>query len=123
MDFYELDRSTDLAVSDLTPAARTRVRGSITADDSGHADRILASLRDQRLPVCRTAEREPAETAATTPPPAAAPTTAPVPPPPGEPGLTEPPAPATTTTSSPARTTSSSERSEEHTSELQSRQY
>jgi protein phosphatase len=53
-DFYELDRDTGLAVTDLTPAARTRVRGGITADDASDADRILAALRDQRLPLCRT---------------------------------------------------------------------
>jgi hypothetical protein len=54
LDFYELDRATSLALTDLTPAARSRVRGGITADDANDADRILAALRDQRLPLCRT---------------------------------------------------------------------
>jgi protein phosphatase len=110
VNFYQLDRSTDLAVSDLTPAARTRVRGSITADDSSDADRILDALRDQRLPLCRTADVGSAGAPATTPelPSATAPTTAQAPVP-GEPALSEPPAPETTTTSSSARTTSSSE--------------
>ena len=35
-------------------ARRSRVRGGITADDAGDADRILAALRGQRLPVCPT---------------------------------------------------------------------
>jgi PPM family protein phosphatase len=52
-DFFELDDRTDLTVSDLTPAARNRVRGGITADSPSHADRILDALRDQRLPVCK----------------------------------------------------------------------
>jgi PPM family protein phosphatase len=108
VDFYELDRSTDLAVSDLTPTARTRVRGSITADDSGDADRILAALRDQRLPTCRTAGRGSGATEPSPAPSTAAPTTAQVPAP-GEPALTEPPAPEASASSSPARTTASSE--------------
>ena len=33
-DFFELDEDTGLAVADLTPAARSRVRGGITADDA-----------------------------------------------------------------------------------------
>jgi protein phosphatase len=51
-DLFEVDQPTDLAVMDLTPAARSRVRGGITADDSADADRILSALRDQRLPPC-----------------------------------------------------------------------
>ncbi|MGY1916900.1 PP2C family protein-serine/threonine phosphatase [Blastococcus sp. SYSU DS0973] len=110
MDLYRLDRGTDLAVTDLVPAARSRVRDSITADDSGDADRILAALEDQRLPLCRTA----ANSDATQPglpqsPPVAAPTTAQEPVP-GEPALPEVPVTEeTTTTPSSARTTSSSE--------------
>jgi protein phosphatase len=53
-DFFELDRATGMPLTDLTPAARSRVRGGITADDAGDADRILAALRGQRLPVCPT---------------------------------------------------------------------
>ena len=48
----EVEESTDLAVGDLTHAARSRVRGGITADDEADAARILDALRDQRLPVC-----------------------------------------------------------------------
>jgi protein phosphatase len=53
-DLYEVDDDTDLAVADLTSAARSRVRGGITATDSVDAARILAALRDQRLPLCRS---------------------------------------------------------------------
>jgi protein phosphatase len=52
VDLYERSRATDLAVADLTPAARSRVQKGITADDPAGAQRILAALRDQRLPVC-----------------------------------------------------------------------
>jgi PPM family protein phosphatase len=53
-DLYKVDDdNTGLTVSDLTPAARTRVRGGITADDRTDANRILAALREQRLPVCQ----------------------------------------------------------------------
>ena len=41
---------------DLTSAARTRVRDGITADGRSDADRILAALRDQRLPLCGTTD-------------------------------------------------------------------
>ncbi|MGZ4548719.1 MAG: protein phosphatase 2C domain-containing protein [Blastococcus sp.] len=51
-DFYKVDHDTGLAVADLTPAARTRVRGGITAQSRTDADRILMALRDQRLPIC-----------------------------------------------------------------------
>ena len=54
LDLYRVDHSTDLAVDDLTPAARNRVRDRITADDAADARRILAALRDERLPVCPT---------------------------------------------------------------------
>jgi serine/threonine protein phosphatase PrpC len=100
-DFFELDEATGMAVADLTPAARARVRGGITAVDADDADRILAALRQQRLPLCRT-------TGSTQP----APSTPAVPTPevPGAPLPTEPPAgdssPATTSST---RTTASSE--------------
>jgi serine/threonine protein phosphatase PrpC len=58
-DFYELDDDTNLAVADLTPAARSRVRSGITATSAQDADRILAALRDQRLPLCRTTPTTP----------------------------------------------------------------
>jgi protein phosphatase len=53
-DFFEIDQDTGLAVADLTPAARSRVRGGITANDAQDADRILDALRDQRLPLCKS---------------------------------------------------------------------
>jgi PPM family protein phosphatase len=65
-DFFEVDDDTGLAVVDLTPAARSRVRGGITADDAQDADRILAALRDQRLPLCRTAPTTPSTGAGVT---------------------------------------------------------
>ncbi|MCA0147031.1 PP2C family serine/threonine-protein phosphatase [Blastococcus sp. LR1] len=111
LDLYRLDRSADLAVSDLTPAARTRVRDGITADDAGHADRILDALLDQRLPVCSTSDRDEAEpTPSAAPSPIPASPADPQQPVPGEPALPEPPAPEeATTSSSSARTTTSSE--------------
>jgi serine/threonine protein phosphatase PrpC len=100
-DFFELDGDTGLALADLTPAARSRVRGGITADDSQDADRILDALREQRLPLCPRAD-----SAGSTPTPAAPST------PPAVPGATEVPVPVPATTSAPAttgRTTTSSE--------------
>jgi protein phosphatase len=69
LDLYRVDQDADLPVTDLTLAARNRVQGGITADDAADADRIVSALRDQRLPACRTAEDEPAETPAPTPEP------------------------------------------------------
>jgi protein phosphatase len=54
LDLYRVDHSTDLAVNDLTPAARDRVRDRITADSQADARRIITALRDERLPVCPT---------------------------------------------------------------------
>ena len=54
-DLYRVDQDTGLPLTDLTPAARSRVNGGITADDRSDADRILSALRDQRLPVCPSA--------------------------------------------------------------------
>jgi serine/threonine protein phosphatase PrpC len=99
-DFFELDRATGLALTDLTPAARSRVRGGITANSADDADRILAALRDQRLRPCPT-------TGSTQPSPsssAAAPATTSAPQP------TVPvPSDATPSPTTPARTTASSE--------------
>ncbi|MFD2092524.1 protein phosphatase 2C domain-containing protein [Blastococcus deserti] len=73
-DLFELDRATDMALTDLTPAARSRVRGGITADDAADADRILQALRDQRLPLCRTTgSSQPSPTASPTPSPTPSP--------------------------------------------------
>jgi PPM family protein phosphatase len=107
LDFYELDRATSLALTDLTPAARSRVRGGITADDANDADRILAALRDQRLPLCRTTgSTQPAPTTSSAPAPEA--TAAP-----GATAAPEAPVPApdgsTAAPSTSARTTASSE--------------
>ncbi|MDP9459684.1 MAG: protein phosphatase 2C domain-containing protein [Actinomycetota bacterium] len=102
-DLYEVDTGTDMAVTDLTAAARNRVVRGITADDEQDAERILGALREQRLPVCSAASRS----AGTTP---ASPTPSPAPPdgtaaPSGAAPTTAAPIdPASTT---PARTTSS----------------
>jgi hypothetical protein len=71
LELFRLDRDTDLPVTDLTPAARNRVQGGITADDADHAARIVSALRDQRLEPCAAAEdEEPAASATPTPTPA-----------------------------------------------------
>jgi serine/threonine protein phosphatase PrpC len=114
-DFFELDRATSMALADLTPAARSRVRGGITADDASDADRILAALRVQRLPLCRTTgstqPSPPPSPAPETSIPGATPeatspeaTAAPVPAPTAPPTDGGTPAPSTS-----ARTTTSSE--------------
>ncbi|TWH74994.1 protein phosphatase [Modestobacter roseus] len=54
LDLYRLDHTTGLATNDLTQAARSRVSDGIAADDLADTQRILANLRDQRLPPCRT---------------------------------------------------------------------
>jgi protein phosphatase len=101
-EFFELDEDTGLALADLTPAARSRVRGGITADNSQDADRILDALREQRLPLCPSTD----SAGSSSSPAPAGPST-----PPAVPEATAPPVPATT--SAPAttsgRTTSSSE--------------
>jgi serine/threonine protein phosphatase PrpC len=99
-DFFELDRNTGMALTDLTPAARSRVRGGITANSADDADRILAALRDQRLRPCPT-------TGSTQPSPsssAAAPATTSAPQP-----TVPAPSDATPSPTTPARTTASSE--------------
>jgi protein phosphatase len=102
-DFFEVDDDTGLAVADLTPAARSRVRGGITAESAQDADRILAALRQQRLPICRTTPTTPttgtgtATSAPTLPTDAAA-----------APATSAAPAPAAPSTSTSARTTASS---------------
>ena len=105
-DFFELDDDTGLAVADLTPAARSRVRGGITADDAQDADRILAALRDQRLPLCRTTPAAPPTGAGAAAPSHAAPALGTRPPrPPPRPAPTHGGTSASTTS---ARTTASS---------------
>ncbi|MCO7221099.1 PP2C family serine/threonine-protein phosphatase [Klenkia sp. PcliD-1-E] len=108
LDLYRLDTSTDLALTDLTQAARSRVESGIEASDRDDADRILSNLLEQRLPVCRTVGSSPSASASSTPaaPSTSAPTTSA---PTGDPSVTAAP-PATTaatttaTTSSPSRT-------------------
>jgi serine/threonine protein phosphatase PrpC len=107
-DLYRVDEDTGLALTDLTPAARSRVNGGITADDRGHADRILSALRDQRLPLCPSAS-----TATPTPAVPSAPTAVPPPVPaeqtPGAPLSTEPGPDGSPSPTTSARTTASSE--------------
>ncbi|MBW8766540.1 MAG: serine/threonine-protein phosphatase [Geodermatophilales bacterium] len=52
LDFFKVDQDTSLLLTDLTPAARNRVQGGITADSPKDADRILAALRAKQLPLC-----------------------------------------------------------------------
>jgi protein phosphatase len=101
-DFYQVDRDTGLPVADLTSAARTRVRNGITADDQSDANRILAALRDQRLPVCPTTGQDTAGSGSATssasrssgaPAPASSSTT---PPSTARPSTTPPPVSSTT---------------------------
>jgi serine/threonine protein phosphatase PrpC len=97
-DLFELDEATGLRVADLKAATRNRVRSGITADDAQDVDRILAALRDERLPVCRTPEQIPADGT-----PSPSPTTAPaLPTTPAAGGTagvtTAPPTPAPSTT-------------------------
>jgi protein phosphatase len=102
-DLFELDRDTGLPVADLTSAARSRVRGGITAAGAADADRILAALRDQRLPLCPTTPA-PSESAG-----AGAATTTPALPSAGAPAVTAaPPAVGTSASTTPAPTTDSS---------------
>ncbi|NEK60151.1 serine/threonine-protein phosphatase [Geodermatophilus sabuli] len=56
VDLNRVSTVTDLAVEDLTPADASKVRRGIEADDGDHADRIITMLRDQRLPVCPSAD-------------------------------------------------------------------
>jgi PPM family protein phosphatase len=105
-DLFELDQSTGLAVTDLTAAARSRVRGGITADDEQDAERILDALRDQRLPVCPTAPRTTGSTPAAPSTPPADPTASGVPATPEAPATTAAPADTTSAPSTSARTPS-----------------
>ena len=63
LDLYRLDTATDLAYTDLTQAARSRVGSGIEADDRADAERILENLRQQLLPLCRTTEVSPTTSA------------------------------------------------------------
>jgi protein phosphatase len=101
VDLYRLDTPTQLSLTDLTQAARSRVESGIEADDRADADRILDNLLEQRLPSCAVASATPSTTSAA-PTTTAAPTTAA----PGvDPGVTAPPTTTEPTTTQP--TTSS----------------
>ncbi len=86
VDLNQVSDVTDLPVADLTPAAASKVQRGIDATDAEHAERIVSTLRGQRLPLCPAVEDDPAPSAAapvptlpTSPPPApdgAAPTDA-----------------------------------------------
>jgi protein phosphatase len=103
VDLFRVDRSTDLAVADLTPAARSRVTKGITAGGSADASRIVAALRDQRLPVCGAAAAEgtdsPATGAAPAGPTGALPSGTAAPTPAGAPTTLGPPSSNTSATS------------------------
>ncbi|MGY1592053.1 PP2C family protein-serine/threonine phosphatase [Geodermatophilus sp. SYSU D00708] len=58
IDLNRVADVTDLAVTDLTQADATKVRRGIEATDGDHADRIVAMLRDSRLPVCPATDEE-----------------------------------------------------------------
>ena len=96
-DLFRLDETTSLAVVDLNPNARSRVRGGITADDAQDADRILDALREEQLPVCREIERFPDGAASGTATSSPAPSSSA--------GRTPSPAPRTGATPTPTRTT------------------
>jgi PPM family protein phosphatase len=66
VELYRLDQATELATTDLTQAARSRVSGGINASDQDDAQRILENLRDQRLPLCRSGSGTVPSTAAST---------------------------------------------------------
>ncbi len=85
VELYSLEDTTGLRVEDLVPVARQRVESGIGADDRAAADRILANLNGQQLPLC------PPPTPSPTPKPTAAPTRRP-------PATTRPPVATTTAT-------------------------
>jgi protein phosphatase len=102
IDLYRLDETTGLSTSDLTQAARSRVTGGIDASDEADAQRILANLRQQRLPLCRGTS----SAATTTSSPTSAPATSAAPP--VDPAATTAAAPSTAAPSTPPTTTTGS---------------
>jgi len=101
VELYRLEEATGLATTDLTQAARNRVTGGIAADDRDDADRILANLRDQQLPLCRTSGTSSTSSAPSTSSPAGDTATTAA-------GASDPTGPTTSaTTSAPATTTAS----------------
>jgi protein phosphatase len=117
LDLYTLHEATNLQLTDLQPAARSRVRDGITADTPTDAENIVGRLRDQQLPLCSDLEAAAASSAAASASASAASASAasptPVPPadgsptpaPPGVPALSSSPTTAAPTTSArPTRT-------------------
>jgi serine/threonine protein phosphatase PrpC len=101
VDLFRLDEATGLATADLTQAARSRVTGGINASDRDDAERILANLRGQRLPLCRTTPSTASSTSS-----APAPSTAAAPAPPVDPAVTAAPSATPSLTPLPETTTS-----------------
>jgi protein phosphatase len=91
--------------ADLTAAARSRVTAGITADNRADAQRILANLRSQRLPLCRTTAGT--TTPGTTTPGATTDDATTTTTPPADSGLTPPASPVTTSAPAPDTTTGS----------------
>jgi protein phosphatase len=54
LKFYNIDRSTEIQLSDLQPAYRSQVESGITADSKVDAGRIVDDLRTHMLPICVT---------------------------------------------------------------------
>jgi protein phosphatase len=52
VDLFRREQGTDLLVSDLTEAARSKVESGIEARSADHAQQIVASLMDSRLRPC-----------------------------------------------------------------------
>jgi serine/threonine protein phosphatase PrpC len=109
VELYRLDSATGVESSDLTQAARSRVRAGITAGDRADAQRILDNLRDQQLPLCRT--NSPRTTASASAP-AGDDTTPPASPSPdaatSAPGTDAPPPPESSPRTTPSTTGSAS---------------
>ncbi|MBB3086297.1 PP2C family protein-serine/threonine phosphatase [Geodermatophilus sabuli] len=73
VDLNRVADVTDLGVDDLTQADASKVRRGIEANDGDHADRIVAMLRDQRLPTCPAEQADGGQTLSSSPTPAPAP--------------------------------------------------
>ncbi len=66
--FYNVTQNSDIKVNDLNVAAQNQVESGITAHSLNDAQRIVSTLRDQRLPVCpRSAADAPSGTPTATP--------------------------------------------------------
>ncbi|SFL63156.1 PP2C family protein-serine/threonine phosphatase [Geodermatophilus ruber] len=111
MELNRVAAVTDLDVADLTPADTSKVRRGIEATDGAHADRIVAMLEEQSLPVCADLEppTEPAPTSEAAPTTEAAPSPPPGPEPaPGangaEPGISAAPTDTTPPVAPPTKT-------------------